>query len=188
MGFNSEIPHFGYGADDLSHTFNLIRTYLEDTNCSEEDIAKKLTTAAHLSSSPELDESDSSLERFLWGLWRTVVDLIRQVPHDHVWQGGVVEVLSAIKEVPRQANLKMEQLEQSWGKAFWQDLPIFAAELRETWDQGPWTKLPEDTPMYLGGGPFTADVWTSLNAFTARFTVASVSSFEMYAMWILRHA
>lgn len=41
--------------------------------------------------------------------------------------------------------------------------------------------------MYLGGGPFTADVWSSLKAFTARLTVASVSKFKMYAMWILRY-
>lgn len=99
----------------------------------------------------------------------------------------MVEVLSAIKRVPRQVTPEMEQLEGSWGMAFWQDLPIFGAELRESWDQGPWEELPEDTPFYLEGGQFTADVWTSLNAFTARLTVASVSNFEMYAMWILRH-
>ena len=187
MTFNSETTHFGYSSNRRPRAFNLIQNYLEDTNCSAEDIAKKLTTAANELSSPELNESECSLEGFLWGLWRTVVYWIRQVPHDHGLQGRMVEVLKAIKEVPRQATPEMEELERSWGMAFWQDLPIFGAELRESWDQGPWEELPEDTPFYLEGGQFTADVWTSLNAFTARLTVASVSNFEWYAMWILRH-
>ena len=187
MAFNSDLPRAGSGSSDLSRPFNLIRNYLENDNCSAEDIAKKLTTAAHESSSPELNGSEDSLEGFLWDLWATVVYLIRQVPHDHVWQGRMVEVLSAIKEVPRQATPEMERLEEDWGMTFWQDLPIFGAELRETWDQGPWEERPEDTPFYIEGGQFTADVWASLHAFTARLTAASVSNFEAYAIWTLRH-
>ena len=81
----------------------------------------------------------------------------------------------------------MEELERGWGMAFWQDLPIFGAELRESWNDAPWEKLPDDTPMYSGDAPFPPEVWASLNAFTARITAASVLNFEDYAMWILRH-
>lgn len=187
MAFNSDLTYLEYGSNDRSRTLNLIQKYLEDTNCSAEDIAKKLTTAANGFSTPGLIEMKGSLEGFLWSLWGTVVYLIRQVPHDHGWQDRMVDALKAIKEVPRQSTPAMEELEGSWGVAFWQGLPIFGAEVRESWDQGPWEELPEDTPFYLEGGQFTPDVWTSLNAFTARLTAASVSNFEMYAMWILRH-
>ena len=61
-----------------------------------------------------------------------------------------------------------------------QTLPIFGAEVRETWNEAPWDRIPGETP-------FSPDVWASLNAFTARLTVASVKDFEIYAMWILRH-
>ena len=187
MAFNPDLARIDYGSNDPDGTFNLVKNYLQIANHSAEDIAKKVTATANELSSPELGDSEGNLEGFLWGLWGMVVDLIRQVPHNHVWQGRMVEVLSAIKEVPRQATPAMENLEREWGMAFWQQLPIFGAELRETWNQGPWVELPEDTPFGLPGGQFTADVWASLNAFTARLTAASVSNFEAYAIWILRH-
>ena len=81
----------------------------------------------------------------------------------------------------------MEELESYWGMTFWQDLPIFGAELRESWNDAPWEKLPDDTPMYSEDLPFPPDVWASLNAFTARITAARVLNFETYAIWILSH-
>ena len=116
-----------------------------------------------------------------------MVNLIQGIPHSHPWQDRMVELLSAIKEVSRLVTPKMEELERSWGKAFWQDLPIFGAEVRESWNQGPWVKRPDDGFGYRGDTPFSPDVWASMNAFTARITVASVSNFETYAIWILRH-
>ncbi len=71
--------------------------------------------------------------------------------------------------------------------AFWKDLPIFGAEVRETWNRGPWEKIPEGVFRYPGDTPFPPDVWTNLNAFVARLTAASVMNFETYATWILRH-
>ena len=41
---------------------------------------------------------------------------------------------------------------------------------------------------YPGDTPFPPNVWASLNAFTARITVASVLNFETYVIWILRHS
>ena len=71
--------------------------------------------------------------------------------------------------------------------AFWQNLPIFGAEVKESWNQGPREEIPDGGFFYRGDTPFPPDVWASLNAFTARLTVASVSNFETYAIWILRH-
>ena len=58
----------------------------------------------------------------------------------------MVESLSAVREVPRQVTPKMAELELSWGKTFWRDLPIFGAEVRESWNFGPW----EDGVTYDG--------------------------------------
>ena len=187
MAFTLHFPNFPYTSNDLNRKFTLIRDYLEGTNSSAEYTAKELTTPADDTSSPELNESECSLEGFLWSLWGMMVELIKQIPYHHPWQDRMVEILNAIKEVPRQATPEMEQLERSWGMAFWQDLPIFGAEVRETWNRGPWEKIPDGTFRYPGDTPFPTNIWTSLNAFTARLTVASVLNFETYAIWILRH-
>ena len=190
MAFTQPFPNGGYPSDDLNRKFTLIRDYLEGTNSSAKHTAKEITTLAKDISSLEINESLESrfsLEGFLWGLWAEMVDLIIEVPHSHPWQDRMVELLSAIKEVPRQVTPGMEELEWTWGKAFWQDLPIFGAEVRELWNQGPWEEIPDGIFAYRGDAPFPPDVWASLNAFTARITVASVLNFETYAIWILRH-
>ena len=178
MTLTLRLPEFGYTSNDLSRKFGLIRDYLEDTDSRAESTAEQLTTPAEDSSSPELNESECSLEGFLWSLWAMVVKLIQQIPHNHPWQDKMVELLSAIKEVPRRVTPEMGQLERSWGKGFWKDLPIFGAEVRETWNRGPLEKIPEGVFMYPGDTPFPPDVWTNLNAFTARLTAASVMNFE----------
>ena len=187
MDLTLQLPHFGYTSNDLSRKFSLIRDYLEDTNVSAEYTAKELTVPADDSSSPELNESECSLEGFLWSLWAMVVKLIQQIPHNHPWQDRMVSILSAIKEVPRQVTPEMEELEQSLGMTFWQGLPVFGAEIRETWNRGPFYKIQEGDFRYPGDTPFPPNVWANLNAFTARLTAASVSNFETYATWILRH-
>lgn len=40
---------------------------------------------------------------------------------------------------------------------------------------------------YIGDAQFAPDVWANLNAFAARLTTASVSNFESYIIWLLRH-
>ena len=187
MAFTLQFPKFGYTSNDLTRKYSLIRDYLDGTNSSAEYTAKELTTPADDTSSPELNESECSLEGFLGSLWAMVVKLIKQIPSDHPWQDRMVEILNAIKKLPRQVTPEMVQLERSWGMTFWQGLPILGAEIRETWNRGPWEKLPEGTFRYPGDTPFPPDVWSSLNAFTARLTVASVLNFDSYATWILRH-
>ena len=186
MELNLQLPHLET-SNDLSRKFSLVRAYLEDTNISAEHTAKELTISAEDTSAPELNESRSGVEEFLWNLWAMVVESIQQIPHNHPWQDRMVNLLSEIKKVPRQVTPEMEELERSWGMAYWQDLPIFGAEVRETWDRGPWEKIQEGIFMHPGDTPFSPDVWNNLNAFTARLTAASVMNFETYATWILGH-
>ena len=185
MVFTQSCSNLGYTFDDLNRKFTLIRDYLEGTHSSAKYTAEEITTLAKDISFLETTENRISLEGFLWSVWGGIVDLIIQIPHSHPWQDRMVEILRAIKEIPRQATPEMEELERSWGMAFWQDLPIFGAEVRELWNQGPWEEV--DGPFYRGDTQFPPDVWASLNAFTARITVASVLNFEDYAIWILRH-
>ena len=185
MALNQSFSNRGYTSDDLNRISTHIRDYLEGTGSSAKYTAEEITTLAKDISFLELNESRFSLQGFLWDLWAEMVNLIKEVPHSHPWQDRMVELLSAIKEVPRQVTPKMEELERSWGRASWQDLPVFGAEVREAWNQGPWEKIPGGLVGF--DDYFTPDVWASLNAFTARITVASVSDFETYAIWILRH-
>ena len=168
-------------SSNLCRELSLIRDYLEDTQSSAEYTAEELTTLAEVSST-EPSESGHGLERFLWSLWSMVVQMIQVIPHTHPWQDKTVNLLSAIKQRPRRLTPGMVQLERIWCMYFWQDLPIFGAELRETWNEGPWERNP-----YPGDIQLSPDVWTNMNAFAARLTAASVMNFETYATWTLGH-
>lgn len=44
-----------------------------------------------------------------------------------------------------------------------------------------------DSETYAGDAQFPPDAWASLNAFAVGLTAASVSNFESYIGWLLRH-
>lgn len=180
MAFNQQTSNFGYTSDDLFRKFTLIRDYLEDTDSSASYTAQEITTFAK-----DVSESGFSLEVFLWCLWSEIVYLIQEVSHSHPWQDRMVKLLRAIKETPRQVTPEMEELEWNSGMTFWQDLPIFGAEMRYIWNRWPYEKMPDDAFVYPGDTFFPPNVWASLNAFTARITLASVLNFEDYAIWSL---
>lgn len=185
MAFNQQTSNFGYTSDDLSRKFTLIRDYLEDTDSSASYTAQEITTVAKDVSSLEQHGSGFGLEVFLWALWGEIVHLIQEVSHSHPWQDRMVELLRAIKETPRQVTPEMEELEWNSGMTFWQDLPIFGAQVRYIWNRWPFEKMPDDAFVYPGDTFFPPNVWASLNAFTARITLASVLNFEDYAIWSL---
>ena len=187
MAFTQQNADIGYISDDENAELTLIHEYLEDTDSSAKHTAEEITNLAKDLSSMAFSETVSGLQSFLWGLWAEIRDLIKGIPHSHPWQDRMVELLSAIKEIPRLVTPEMEELERVWGMTFWQDLPVFGAELRESWNDAPWKKLPDDSPMYSEDHPFPPNVWASLNAFTARITAARVLNFEHYAIWILSH-
>ena len=188
MASTQSVSNNGYGSDDTNRRTTLIRDYLEGTDFSSaKDKADEITTLVWDISSLELHEGRLSLEGFLWGLWAEMVDLIIGIPHSDPWQDKLVELLGAMKEVPRRVTPGMVELERSWGLAFWHNLPIFGAEVRETWNEAPWEERPDDLFGYRKNTPFSPNAWASLNAFTARITAASVSNFEIYAIWILKH-
>ena len=193
MASTQSVSNNGSSSDDTDRRTTLIRDYLEGTDFSSaKDKADEITILVRDISSLELNEGGSNLEGFLWGLWAKIVDLIIGIPHGHPWQDKLVELLGAMKEVPRQVTPGMVELEGSWGSTFWHNLPIFGAEVRETWNDAPWNDAPmEERPDGLFGSrkntPFSPTVWASLNAFTARITAASVSNFEIYAIWVLKH-
>lgn len=165
---------------------SLIRNYLEDPNSSAELTAKEITAAALASSVIKDEEGDCSLEGFLWELWYEVVEMIKYIPYNHPGQEKMVKLLSAIKEIPRKVTPEMEELERGWGMYFWQDLPIFGAEMRGTWNDGPLNEILDEVGS-MHSTFFPPNVWANLNAFAARLTAASVVNFEIYAIWILRH-
>ena len=166
-----------------NNKLSLIRDYLEDTSSSAEFKAKELTTAAHDSSLTTDKEGECSLEGFLCGLWSEVVGMIKHTPHNHPWQDKVVKLLSAIKEVPRKVTLEMEELERGGEMDFWQDLPMFGAEMGKSWNNGAVEDISDEMLSMLSAITFfPLDVWANLTALAARLTAASALNLETYAI------
>ncbi len=64
--------------------------------------------------------------------------LVRQIPHNHPWQDRLVGLMYAIRQLTQPNRPDADRIEQNWGYRFWSELSIFAAEMQERWDQGPW--------------------------------------------------
>lgn len=132
-------PDFGCVSNELDRNFGLIRDYLDDSACNSETTATQLlATLDPNSTEPSL--ADGEIEGFLWSLWAMVVKMVQQIPATHPWQDKIVDLLRAIQELPRPCRPDADQIERKWGYKFWHNLPIFSAEMRETWNRGPWEK------------------------------------------------
>lgn len=173
--------------------FALIRKYLEGTTPDTAAVAAELTAPINdmLTNNLLPNSAVRTAEHHLWLLWDLFIVLVKQIPHSHPWQAKLVELLAAIKKVPAPSSPDRESFEREYGFRLWVDLPIFGADIRETWNQGPWEKSLEarqfiDQHWWMR--PFSVDVWVRLNAFIARVTVASVLNFESFAIWLLHHA
>lgn len=185
MSLSLQKPDWSNPSNDAYGKFDLIRQYLED------DVSNLSTTALRLTAGmndPTVKDPAESDEAFLWSLWATVLSIVQQLPHNHSYQDKLVKLLDAIKNAPApDRRPALEQLGLTWKPNTWQILPVFGAEVRETWNLGPWEVPLEGVFVFPSDKPFHRDVWLSLNAFICRVTVASVANFDSYATWILGH-
>lgn len=168
--------------------FDLLHKYLEGSVSDRTAIAAQLTAPVN---NPPSDTTPRSIENYLWLLWDLFIDIARQVPNNHPWQGKLVELLAAIKHLPAPRHPERQSFERYWGFRLWNNLPILGADIRENWNQGPWEHGPdfhEIVKQYPRMAPLSVEVWVRLNTFAAKLTVASVLNLESYAIWLLRHA
>ncbi|KAF9021526.1 hypothetical protein BDZ89DRAFT_991252 [Hymenopellis radicata] len=142
-------------------------------NAPLDDVVHRLTHwATQLNPPPDGGEFGS-----LWDLWSDFNQVAQRAPEK---QDRLVELLLAIKNLPHVLKPDDERL-TCWGGRFWEDLPIFGPNMRESWNFFD----PEDTEPHRD---LIRKNWIHLNAFVARITDAQVSDFDLYAIWELREA
>ncbi|KAI0593181.1 hypothetical protein F4775DRAFT_579296 [Biscogniauxia sp. FL1348] len=109
-------------------------------------------------------------EEFLWGLWKDVIRVAEQLPHDHPAQDKLVLFLRELTLLPDTGVLV-------WDLPIWSSLPILPAALREHLDK----PARDDSAS-----------WISFHAFAARLSHAAVlpspDGGQTTAIWMLRAA
>ena len=110
------------------------------------------------------------IEGMLWAAWQAVVSAA-DTPDDTA-RFRLVELLSAIKDRGILVRPGGEEC-VVWDMRVHVDLPVFGAQMRETWNFPP--------------PAVSAQSWANLNAFAAQLT-STGSDFSLYAIWALRDA
>ena len=110
------------------------------------------------------------IEEMLWPAWEAVISAA-DTPDDGT-RSRLVELVGAVRDRGILARPDGQEC-VVWDMRAHVDLPVFGAQMRETWNFPP--------PAVSAG------TWANLNAFAAQLTVAGVD-FSRYAIWALREA
>lgn len=113
---------------------------------------------------------EASIEGMLWPAWQAVISAA-DTPEDAA-RSRLAELLNAIRARGILVRSSGEEC-VVWGMRAYADLPVFGAQMRETWNFPP--------------PAVSAQSWANLNAFAAQLTLAGID-FSLYAIWALRHA
>ena len=113
---------------------------------------------------------EARLEAMLWPAWQAVISAA-DTPDDDA-RTRLAELLGAIRD--RGILVRPDGAEcVVWDLRAHADLPVFGAQMRETWNSAPPAR--------------PAQSWANLNAFAAQLTTAGID-FSLYAIWALREA
>ncbi len=125
--------------DDAKVIFDSLQEYLQSDQSNAEPTAVKITAPIN---SPNEAEASQALEGSFGLLWTTFLHVVKQVPHEHPWQGRLVDLLATIKRLPppTHVNSVTADFERVWRSRDWDRLPLFGVEMRESWNKGPLTK------------------------------------------------
>ncbi|KAI0129047.1 hypothetical protein BJ170DRAFT_623816 [Xylariales sp. AK1849] len=120
------------------------------------------------------EHEGEELEGFLWSVWGDLIQIAKQIPHDHPAQEKLVKVLRELVLLP-ETGIK------TWDLRLWTDLPILGAALREGLN-GPGTSEVKAEQAEI------VTSWVNFNAFYARLNGAGVMHSESHSIWMLRAA
>ncbi|THV07768.1 hypothetical protein K435DRAFT_772153 [Dendrothele bispora CBS 962.96] len=95
-----------------------------------------------------------------WSLYDEVLRRVRTTTHDSLTQDKLVKLLGVIKATRPEPK-----------ENYWSYLYPLGLSVRELWNDD-----------------HTSTVWASLNAFTARLSVAGVLDFRVYGIWAMRYS
>ncbi|KAI1488745.1 hypothetical protein F5X96DRAFT_58314 [Biscogniauxia mediterranea] len=153
---------------DRKDLFGILNAYLQQPSSTTSAAADAAAAFAALPRT--LDEE------FLWGLWKDVIRVAEQLPHDHPAQDRLVLFVRELTLLPDTGVLV-------WDVPIWSGLPVLPAALREHLNG------PARSPDPAEQARIDA-AWVSFHAFAARLLHAAVlpSSDETTAIWMLRAA
>jgi hypothetical protein len=116
------------------------------------------------------DAGEARLEAMLWPAWQAVISAA-DMPDDDA-RSRLVELIGAIRDRGILARPGGQEC-VVWDMRAHADLPVFGAQMRETWNSAPPAR--------------SAQSWANLNAFAAQLTAVGID-FSIYAIWALREA
>ena len=163
-------PRKGKAGPNINSISDILGRYLEkDADAAE--VATLLVGPINKECS-QAEEAEDGLADLLWS---QILDTVASMPFDHPYVTKLVQLLAAIKEMPKPAIDT-----HHWAGEYWRDLPGFGMEVRESWNFTP--------SIYPSSRAFTRQQWLSLNAFIAQVAANDVANFKVYAIWALRDA
>lgn len=151
--------------DAAAYYRDLVYRYARSEFAVDEAVSRFVAPIRSAFSQPE--SPASRIEELLWAAWPQVIGVAVESADGR--QEKIVDLLSAIR---RQGALTRDHDGREcrvWGLRVYDDLPIFAAEMREDWDAF------DDQP----------DAWLNMNTFAALLTAAGID-FSLYALWSMR--
>ncbi|KAI5920378.1 hypothetical protein F4810DRAFT_702957 [Camillea tinctor] len=151
---------------DRKDLFGILNAYLQPSSTTS-----AASAAAAFAALPRtLDEE------FLWGLWKNVIRVAEQLPHDHPAQDRLVLFLQELTLLPDTGVLV-------WDLPIWSALPVLSASIREHLNGPAQSRDPTEQARIDRS-------WISFHAFAARLLHAGVlpSPDETTAIWMLRAA
>ncbi|KAI1381671.1 hypothetical protein F4677DRAFT_403884 [Hypoxylon crocopeplum] len=113
-------------------------------------------------------------DEFFFKLWRTIIDVAEQLPHDDPAQDKVVMVM-------RELTLLPDTGITVWNSRLWVDLPVLGAVFREHLN-GPSKAATEEDQVWIDRA------WVRFHAFSSKLIGTGVVHFENQPIWMLREA
>ncbi|RLL96285.1 hypothetical protein CFD26_106374 [Aspergillus turcosus] len=161
--------------------FDILNDYLQPSSTTPPSEAARAIHAL-----TPTQEENSDLEDFLWSTWGTIIQIAKQIPHDHPSQDRLVDLIHALAELPP-TTVSIWNSETR----LWKDLPILGPSLREAWNRtypsdNTATLLTAQAPTYTKSNDRAIAEWINLQAFAARLMSKCDPSLSLFAVWSLR--
>ncbi|KAL7624216.1 hypothetical protein AAE478_005775 [Parahypoxylon ruwenzoriense] len=152
--------------------FNIFNGYLQP----ESTISAAQVAGAISKLTPEPAGADKTLgDGYFFGLWKSIIRVAEQIPHDHPGQHKLVSVMRELTLLPDTGITVWDTCR------LWIDLPILGPAIREHLN-GPGRSDVEEEQARLN------KAWVRFHAFSARLIGAGVVDYQNQIIWMLREA
>ncbi|RJE23919.1 hypothetical protein PHISCL_03735 [Aspergillus sclerotialis] len=116
----------------------------------------------------------NELDNFLYAFWEMLIEISKQIPHDHPSQDRLFSVVEALSKIKKMVVDSQEPI------AILADLPSFSTSMRVSWE----STLERNPPTTYEN----AQKWINMNAFAARLLNIRRVSWTRFAVWAMRSA